>query len=467
MHGSHRLHRLCRLHRHLIILSAALFIIILMTGCQNTGWQKASPKWYENNPVVAHALGTTGEEPYNSLEGFEYSLSKGHKVFECDFALTSDDELVLCHSFDESGQEGIDDDHIPTKEQFMNTPLEGKYTPLSLDDMLRLLKEHEDIYLVTDFKSDDSTESLRQAGIFTDAVKAIDKNLFDRIIIQFYQEEELAGFKKLGDFGGYIFTLYKTDFDGEVDKFTEYAAFCKENDVDVIVMKKGLWRKALAPIAKEYGIRVYPHTVYTRWQYERMIRTDADGAYCDNVSRDEVNTLKEVSNHWYDKYDGFSYAKDADEALSLYQNGEKAVYLDDVLYEPTAEAVGYVLAEDKDAYFAYPFDEDSCRIMAQKIYEIYGESDGNEILSRTVVFTKKRGIINHELSTYMFWCDVVFVYDEPGDLHDFKTALKDVQEKGFSTLMVDEDRYTEEYSQLAQKYDLHIYENSWHVQFGQ
>ena len=84
--------------------------------------------------------------------------------------------------------------------------------------------------------------------------------------VQFYQKEELAGFKKQGDFGGYIFTLYKTDFDGEEDKFRDYAAFCRENGVDVIVMKKGLWRKSLAPIAKEYGIKAYPHTVYTRWQ---------------------------------------------------------------------------------------------------------------------------------------------------------------------------------------------------------
>ncbi len=450
-----------RIYRHFISLPVILVVImIMMTGCG-----KAGSKWYEDNPVVAHALGTSGEEPYNSLEGFEYSLSRGQKVFECDFALTGDDKLVLCHNFDESGQEGIDEEHIPTLEQFLNTPLEGKYTPLSLTDMIRLMQEHEDIFLITDFKSDDSDESLRQAGILVDEVKAVDKKLFDRIIVQFYQKDELAEFKKLGNFGGYIFTLYKTDFDGEVDEFRDYAAFCKENGVDVIVMKKGLWRKELASIAKEYGIRVYPHTVYTRWQYERMIRTDADGAYCDKVTLDEVNTLKKLSNHWYDKYDGFALAKDADEALSLYQNGEKAVYLDDVLYEPTAEAVAGILAEDKDAYFAYRFDADSCRIMARRIYEIYGENDGNEILSRTVVFTKKRGIINRELSTYLFWCDVVFVYDEPGDLDDFRHELEDVQEKGFSTLMIDEDRYTEEFSRLAHKYDLHIYENSWHVQF--
>lgn len=446
-----------------MVISA--FIISVLIFSLLTACEKESVKWYENNPVVAHALGTTGEEPYNSLEGFEYSLSMGQKVFECDFALTSDDELVLCHNFDESGQEGIDTDHVPTKEQFLNTPLEGKYTPLALDDMIKLLQEHEDIYLITDFKSDDSTESLRQAGIFAERINASDKKLFDRIIVQFYQKEELAGFKKLGDFGGYIFTLYKTDFDGEEDKFRDYAAFCKENGVDVIVMKKGLWRKSLAPIAKEYGIKAYPHTVYTRWQYERMIRTDADGAYCDNVTLDEVNTLKEVSNHWYDKYDGFALAEDGDAALSLYDTGEKAVYLDDELYEPTVEAIGGILAEDKDAYFAYPYDEDNCRIMAQRIYEIYGETDGNEILSRTVVFTKKRGIINRELSQYLFWCDVVFVYDGSEDLHDFKEALKDVQEKGFATLMVDKERYTEEFSQLAQNYDLHIYESTWHLKF--
>ena len=447
-----------RIFRFFAILLSLVLILSAASACN-----KERAGWYEGNPVVAHALGTDGEIPYNCLEGFEYSLSKGQKVFECDFALTSDEKLVLCHDFDESGQEGIDSDHVPTLDQFMNTPIEGKYTPLCLDDIIRLLDEHQDIYLITDFKSDDSSESIRQVTIFADKIKFIDRKLFDRVIVQFYQKEELADFRALAPFGGYIFTLYKTDFDGSEEEFADYASFCKENKVDVIVMKKGKWRKNLAPIAREYGIKVYPHTVYTRWQYERMIRTDADGAYCDNVSPQEVSALRKTAKHWYDTCDSFETAEDMDEAEELIRGGAGAVCLDAAVDEESAGRIVELLSEYKDVYFGYHYDEEGPRILSRAVYEEYGQygktdiPEIDEILSRTVVFTEKMGIINSELSKYMLWCDVVYVYSDPKDKDDFLHKLDDVEEKGFSTLAMDRDAYSEEFSWIAKGYDLHIY----------
>ena len=78
--------------------------------------------------VIAHALGTVdGTEGLNCLEGFLEHYAQGVRVFEADFRMTSDGYVVLRHDWTGGLQADIRTTAIPTREEFLATPILGKY----------------------------------------------------------------------------------------------------------------------------------------------------------------------------------------------------------------------------------------------------------------------------------------------------------------------------------------------------
>lgn len=425
-------------------------LVVLITVAIFLGMHPAE-KWYDNYPVVAHALGTSGEEPYNSLEGFNWSYEHGQRVFECDFALTSDGKIVLAHSFDETGQEGIDEEHIPDLATFKGTLLEGKYTPLTYGDMIKIMQEHEDIYLVTDFKCDDSGMSLDQMEKMVSETKAAGATeIFKRFIIQFYDEGELPQIRKMAKFGGYIFTLYKKDFDGSKEAFEDIAKFCHRNRVDVVVMKKGRFSPKLLPVAEKYGIKIFPHTVYTTWQAEQNIESGADGAYCDGVTIKDYKRVSELPAHWYDVGDYFCAVSDNEMLSQNYEEGKRCFYMKQ---QPASEVLS-ALEAHSDIRVLIDYNED----MISELSELSGGRHYDERISRLVVRTDKLAI-GKSLKPYFFWCDVI--YDARSDIDvilaenpdneqsEMLGLLDDIKEKGIAAMQVSRDKWKEEYDSYA------------------
>ena len=116
--------------------------------------------WYEKYPVICHALGRTqeGDTLTNSLEAFQYNYKRGQRVFEADVQITSDGKMVLRHDWVSGlGQEEAfgwteEDSWAVTAEEFLSSPIYGKYTPLSLEDWFAIMREYPDIWFVTDTK---------------------------------------------------------------------------------------------------------------------------------------------------------------------------------------------------------------------------------------------------------------------------------------------------------------------------
>lgn len=102
---------------------------------------------YINNTfnIIAHGGGAINGHTYtNSLEAFNNSIERGYKYIELDLNLTSDSVLVATHDF-----------AIPTTVQnFMQSKIQSKYTPLSAFDIDSLLACHPNIIVVLDKISD-------------------------------------------------------------------------------------------------------------------------------------------------------------------------------------------------------------------------------------------------------------------------------------------------------------------------
>jgi len=80
---------------------------------------------------VAHAFGPIEGHAYtNSLEAFQHNYARGFRVFECDQVLLADGTVLVAH-------DGLE---------------ANRYTILRSDDLLQLLVDHPDVFLIPDPK---------------------------------------------------------------------------------------------------------------------------------------------------------------------------------------------------------------------------------------------------------------------------------------------------------------------------
>ena len=79
-----------------VVFFAVIFLLFPISA------QAQTKKWYEQNRLVAHALGAIEDKKEtNSKEAFIHSWENGYKVLEADFSLTSDGVVVVRHDFDQ------------------------------------------------------------------------------------------------------------------------------------------------------------------------------------------------------------------------------------------------------------------------------------------------------------------------------------------------------------------------------
>ena len=107
---------------------------------------------------IAHAGGIIEGYPYtNSKEAVEHAIACGINYIELDLNLTSDSMLVAVHDWNEFY-------HMATitpplsknidKQTFIKSKIYDKFTPLTADGIVDILKEHPELTLVTDKISD-------------------------------------------------------------------------------------------------------------------------------------------------------------------------------------------------------------------------------------------------------------------------------------------------------------------------
>lgn len=252
-------------------------------------------QWYDTDDRVMHALGGIDDIHYtNSKEALENSYASGNRLFECDMSMTADGKLVACHDWEfwnenvtmETKSGGrYKSDYIPTLDVFMEHRFSGKYTPLSVADVVLFLKEHPDAYVITDTKCVEPEEIRMYFQELVDVARenACEETL-DRFVVQIYRGYMLGIAREIYPFPNYIFTLYYEAYKGEEDKMQEYAEFCMLQDIDVITMEAKYYRDELQNICSRYGIRLFVHTVNDQGELETFHEKGV-GVYTDIADR--------------------------------------------------------------------------------------------------------------------------------------------------------------------------------------
>ncbi len=268
--------------------------------------------WFNNYSVVAHALGAIDSAPYtNSLEAFEYNYNSGTRVFEVDICETSDGKLVLNHGWQQHkelrlGQENATSEPMSYAE-FMNNKIFGKYTPLSVDDLIELMVEYDDILIVLDYGSQFLYDEVNNVDEIFEVDKLIDisektinqiievdESLLDNIIPQIYYEEHFEKLDEIYEFDNYIYTLYKNHYNTNPKAVMD---FCRKNDIDVItsnlygeqqVITKELNRQVNLDRETKAGMAVFIHTINDFTEQFELLEDGYDGIYTDFLIESEL-----------------------------------------------------------------------------------------------------------------------------------------------------------------------------------
>lgn len=237
--------------------------------------------WYTHYSVIAHAMGSVDGIDYtNSKEAFNESYKKGYRVFEVDLSFTSDNQVVLWHDWEEDTGKYVKQSgkKVPSYQFFMNHKICKEYTPLALTDLIDIMEQYPDIYVVTDSKETDYLSILRKIVEEADE----DANILNRFIIQFYEYNQYAKIQKIYPFKNSLFTIYNLQ-DRNLDHI---GSFCKENNVPVVgVPPKYAGRKSDVAKLKEYGVYVYTYTINKPRNAKFYKQCGIDGIYTDRIMK--------------------------------------------------------------------------------------------------------------------------------------------------------------------------------------
>ncbi len=132
------------------MLSCSIFV-----SCSKEENEEPEGKKSLADIFVAHAGG--GIEGYvytNCLEALNLSYSKGCKIVEIDLIETSDGKLVAANDWKKfreiTGFPKPWENTPMTEEEFFSYQIQGKFTPINLNDLIEWLTAHKDVTLMTD-----------------------------------------------------------------------------------------------------------------------------------------------------------------------------------------------------------------------------------------------------------------------------------------------------------------------------
>lgn len=242
--------------------------------------------WYEKYPVICHAMGRTEEglSLTNSREAFMHNYDLGQRVFETDIQITSDGVMVLRHDWNSDlGQAEAfgwtaDEKWAVTVGEFLDAPLYGEYTPLTLEDWFAIMRQYPNIYMVTDTKY--SPEVEKQFELFVDtAVENGYEDVLSRVIVQIYYKEMYDEVMAVYPFENLLWTLYYIGYPGG----EEILSFMERREIPVLVMPSSWWDGEKSSELESGDVKVYVHTVNDEAEARQRFEEGVSGVYSDDI----------------------------------------------------------------------------------------------------------------------------------------------------------------------------------------
>lgn len=245
------------------------------------------PSLSDEKHFIAHATGSLDGYTYlNSKESLINSLDNGYKYIEFDLAYTSDSIIVCVHNWEQFNKAtipnitGKDSDlymTIPTYSEFRTRMIYGKYTPLSLQDVITIQKQRP-FTIVTDILCD--TEALNSY---------FEKNIRKNVMVEAFSEEAYHSLKE----SGYIPMLSLGCISLLNGGFSFICSSLINNKYEWITAEQHSSKRTLRLLRKMFGLKIALYTVnsasFFNWH---LGNNDVDLIYTDNW-----NLKKQLNNY--------------------------------------------------------------------------------------------------------------------------------------------------------------------------
>lgn len=228
--------------------------------------------WYTRPPLVwAHAGGADPVHYGNSLENFDNAIRAGYKCLEIDVALTSDGVPVLSHLFMPNMEHQYAG--TPSCEEFLNTKICDRYTPMTLDQFVERYKDFDGNFFV------DGLEFVKSRFDYMDYfTNKVPPGFAKKCIVQVIRFDNLKALKGNSVFGG----IHFNGIAGISEKksirnlLINALVACKVHSVSISDFEIN---KDIGPIVKDFrgrNIHVSVAGVNTLSHYRRMTAIGVD-----------------------------------------------------------------------------------------------------------------------------------------------------------------------------------------------
>lgn len=187
---------------------------------------------FKDMQVMAHAAGQINGNVYtNSLEAFHYNYNLGTVLFELDFQLSSDGELIATHLWEDDllgYGNSFTESNRPTLAEYENILIAGEYEGFTLQKMFDVMEDYPNTTFVIDTKDDRNGRVNVYNKLVTDAL-AYNPDLLDRIIPYVYDLNMKDDIDLFYEFDKYL-VIYDDMNNWELTTNTQIANYVSNTD---------------------------------------------------------------------------------------------------------------------------------------------------------------------------------------------------------------------------------------------
>lgn len=228
--------------------------------------------WVVKNKVVSHAAGGIDNLEYtNSKEALDNTINNGINIVEIDFGFTSDGHLICYHTPNDihwklGGSK-------PSLDEFLSLKIQGEFTPLTAEDIIKYMKENPNLYIAIDTKEKSLVPVVEKIVELCD-----EKILLNRFIIQCNYPGDKTKISKIYSFPeeNYVFAIYKYS-----QNPYDILAVCYKENINIVLAPYYIWDAETIKMFKDKNIYLYLHTVNREDIANLIMYAGAHGIYTD------------------------------------------------------------------------------------------------------------------------------------------------------------------------------------------
>lgn len=279
----------------LVVVMLIIVAIIVSIGAtlKESEEQSTTKEWYEDLSGIYIGTGKIDEyKNVNSIDAIKTNYEKGVKGFEIDLSLTSDSKVVLRKDWTTfAGQENLnintEGTNIPTLEQFKSDKIYGKYTPTSLEDIIDLMDQYKDMYIVVNISNKGQKDIVTMYTEIVDEFKAAGKTKYlDRMIVELYNTAMLDDIESVCHFRNYIYRIYKED----VNNLDSIIDFCNKKAIKTVSVDWYLMEtvEKIQDKFAENNLNNYVYNVDDKLSAQKYIKNGAKGIFTNSLETQDI-----------------------------------------------------------------------------------------------------------------------------------------------------------------------------------